>query len=733
MKINEIIGKAKSEKRAALTEAESKVILAKYGIPVVNERVALTAVDAAEIATELGYPVVLKGLGSKLTHKTERGLVALNLKCQTEVLEKAKFIGLAAGEDLEGYLVQPMVQGRREFVAGMFCDPDFGPVVMFGLGGVFTEALEDVVFRVAPISEAQADALLDEVRSSKLLGAFRGEPPANRRKIIEIILGLSRLAMEYPDIVEVDINPLVIDAKGEIVAVDALIILGMRNERTSMPQPANPQDIINMFSPRSVAFIGASNHVEKWGYRLLAHTVAGEFPGEIYLINPRLDEIAGRKVYKSVLDVPAKIDLAIVTIPATEVLGLIPQLKEKKIKYMVLITAGFAEVGGEGIQLERDLVRAASDAGILFIGPNMMGISNPHTKLFSSWTSSRPKPGSIGLVSQSGNLGTQFMLAAEKANIGLRLFCGTGNEAMVSIDDFLSAFEMDDITETVVLYVEGVKNGRRFLQLAERVSRNKPVILLKGGRTEAGNSAASSHTGALASNIRVFNAACKQAGVILARHPTDLLDYSTAFSSLPLPMGNRVGLLTVGGGWGVVATDGCAESGLAIPQLSADIISRIDKVLPSYWSHGNPIDTVATLDLSILTKLVEILAQWDECDAVIHLGVVGMSVFAESFRNASIKMNPKAQETLLPKKEAIEAILDMEIEFIKHTVRLMEEYKKPILGSGNLDGHNGKAVLDVNESKFKGVTFPTPGQAVNALAGMVQYGKWLKREQIETK
>jgi acyl-CoA synthetase (NDP forming) len=326
------------------------------------------------------------------------------------------------------------------------------------------------------------------------------------------------------------------------------------------------------------------------------------------------------------------------------------------------------------------------------------------------------------------SIGTQLITFAEKENIGLRAFFGSGNGAMITIEDYLGAFEVDEKTKTVVLYVEGVKDGRRFLQQAERVSRKKPVVLLKGGRTQAGNTAAASHTGAMASNVRVFNAACRQAGIILARHPIDLLDFSAAFSSLPLPQGNRVALVTLGGGWGVVASDQCSESGLAIPPLSADIIRRIDEFLPAYWNRGNPVDLVAEIDFDIATKVVEMLAEWDGCDAVIHLGMIGVQSLTAAFGKTCVKMEPYLQDMFAQR------LADMDKNekiYIEHTIRMMEKYRKPILGVALLDDQGKQAVTDIDGSEFKGVSFPTPERAVNALAAMVSYGKWLKQEGIQ--
>jgi acyl-CoA synthetase (NDP forming) len=722
-----LIDRAKTEKRSALTEAESKQILAGYGIPAVQETVALNQDDIVEAAETFGYPVVLKGLGSKLTHKTERGLVRLNLSSRQAVLEAANEIGRSAGDDLEGYLVQPMIRGRREFVAGLFCDAQFGPVVMFGLGGVFTEALDDVVFRVAPVSEPQAEAMLDELHSAKLLGPFRGEAPIDRGKIIDVIMGLSQLAIECPDIVEVDVNPLVADAFGELTAVDALVITGKRNEKKLERPLVDPKDIFKITSPRSIAFVGVSTNITKWGYRILATNHAGGYEGEVYLVNTNGKDIAGRKVYKSLLDIPGKVDLAVVTIPASKVKALIPVMKEKGIRYMLLISSGFAETGKEGVQLQKELVEAAEGAGILIIGPNTMGILNPHKKLYCMGSAVWPKAGSVGLLSQSGNLGWQLMSFANKENIGMRVFCGSGNEAMITVEDYMGAFEVDELSKTVILYLESVKDGRRFLERAGRVSRKKPVILLKGGRTAAGNTAAASHTGAMASNIRVLNAACRQAGIILARQPMDLLDLSAVFSSLPLPRGNRIAIITVGGGWGVVAADECAEVGLKLAPLSTDIIQRIDEILPPYWSRHNPIDLVGEINFKAATKIIEMVAQWDGCDAIIHLGIVGLQFPMDNLGKAYLQMEPHLQDVLARNRVNLEK---MDKGYFEHTAGLMEKYRKPILGVRLAEGDKNEVIIDIPGSEFNAVSFPSPERAVYSLAAMVKYGKWLRREGV---
>ncbi|TSA46627.1 MAG: CoA-binding protein, partial [Deltaproteobacteria bacterium] len=380
-----------------------------------------------------------------------------------------------------------------------------------------------------------------------------------------------------------------------------------------------------------------------------------------------------------------------------------------------------------GRRLEEELVRQARDAGILLLGPNPRGICTPHDALFCCGSNVLPKPGTTTLVSQSGNLGVQLLGFAEHEGIGIRAFCGSGNEAMITIEDYMEAFEIDELTRTVVLYLESVKNGRRFFESARRVGRKKPVVLLKGGRTRAGNRAAASHTGALASNLRVFHAAARQAGIVVAEQPMDLLDLSAAFSSLPLPRGNRVGLMTLGGGWGVVASDLCVENDLTIPDLPPDLISRIDELLPPYWSRSNPVDLVGKFDPRIAMRVMEELVKWEVCDSVLHLGIIGRMASVKQMIRSIQEVDPVMDRKFL---DAIPgALVEFENRFTIHMVHLMEKSGKPILGVNLLPEENARTIMDVEGSPYKGVSFLTPERAVKALARMNTYRQWREREE----
>lgn len=709
----------KTNKKSALTEIESKQILIKYNIPVIDEKKALSSDEAALAASDLGFPVVLKGFGSSFLHKTEMGLVHLNLKDSEEVKNAALAIQKNAGDGLEGFLVQPQLQGKREFVAGMFRDPHFGPVIMFGIGGVFTEAFSDVSFRIAPVTENDAERMLEEIRAKVLLNEFRGEKAVNRGQIVKTITGLSRLALEQPQIAEIDINPLIALKDGNIRAVDALIILGPDGMKKEFLPPIPANEIGSVFYPKSIAFVGASAQMGKWGHTLFTLTISGGYKGEIFLVNPKGGNIANRHVYKSVTEIPGKVDLAVVTIPASGVIKLLPDFKTKNIKNMVLITSGFGETGAKGKELEKELVKAAQDAGILILGPNTMGICNPHINLYCTGSHVRPRPGATAVVAQSGNMGTQLLSFAEQQDIGIRAFCGSGNEAMITIEDYIEAFETDDLTRTVMLYVESVKNGRRFFESAERVGRKKPIVLLKGGRSAAGNRAAASHTGAMTSDSRVFNAVCRQAGIVMVEQPMDLLDLSAAFSSLPLPKGNRAAILTLGGGWGVVTSDLCSQYGLEVSELSSDMIELMDKILPPYWSRSNPVDIVGENDPSIPMTIIEELLKWDGCDAVINLGILGRRILLKRLVDSILDADPTYSPEFL--ESVNKRLSDFDENYIRHIATLMEKYNKPVFGVGLLTDEKDKTVYRVSGCTFKGVFYPSPERAVKAFAKMYEY------------
>ncbi len=722
--IQELISARLLSSSKSITENEAKKIFKLFHIPVVEEKKETNINRVLDACGKIGFPVVLKGMGQNILHKTESGLVRVGLSSADQVRDAVGQMKTSAKDDIEAFLIQPLVSGKREFVAGMFKDPQFGPVIVFGLGGVLTEALKDIVFKIAPLNDVDMDDMFEQLSSKTLLNAFRGEKKVNKTAIKTILKGLSDIAKAFPDIKEIDINPLIIQPDGSPVAVDGLIVLERAREEKQKSSDIDLKKLASCYYPKSIAFIGASATPGKWGHMLLTNTLSREFKGKVYLVNPKGGKITGRHVYKTITEIEEDVELAVVTIPADHVIDLIPDLKKKHVKGILLITSGFREVGGVGVTLEEKLVKAAKDAGILILGPNTMGVCNPHIDFYCCAAHAYPLPGSTTLVSQSGNMGTQLLAFAEQQDIGIRAFSGSGNEAMVTIEDYMESFEIDDLTRTVVLYIESVKDGSRFFKSASRVSMQKPVVVLKGGRTRMGVRAASSHTGAMASDTKVFDAACRQAGIIQVDQPMELLDLSAVFSSLPLPKGNRVAIMTLGGGWGVITTDLCAEYGLKIPKLSEGIIERLNRILPPFWSHGNPVDIVGENDPDIPKTCLEELLKWDGCDAVIHLGIHGKRVLVNSMIESVCKTDPDIDKAAAQVFK--ESILQFEEAYTQYVVKLTHKYEKPVLGVSLLTDEISKTLYRVDGYEYKSVFFPSPERAVKALWGMCQYNAWRK-------
>jgi len=346
----------------------------------------------------------------------------------------------------------------------------------------------------------------------------------------------------------------------------------------------------NFFNPKSIAVIGASKTPGKVGHDILKNIIQYGYDGEVYPINPAADEILGRKAYPSLQDVPDKIDLAVVVIPSKNVLEVIGQCGEKNIDSAIIITAGFKESGLEGAKLETELINKAKEAGVRFIGPNCLGMIDTHSKVNASFAAGMPEKGGIGFFSQSGALCLAVLDRALPDKIGFSKFISMGNKADISDTDIMLALAEDEHTKVILGYIEGVGDGRKFMDVATQVSKKKPVIILKSGITSSGAKAASSHTGALAGREAAFDAAFKQSGVIRAHTINELFNYALAFANQPLPQGPNVAIITNSGGPGILAADACDKSDLKLAPPHKEIVDELRTFLPPVASFYNPVD-----------------------------------------------------------------------------------------------------------------------------------------------
>ena len=632
----DVINMALSEGRTTLTEAEAKNILKGYGIPVVNETIVQNIEDAVSAARTIGFPVVLKALGAKLTHKTEQGLVRLNLRDGDEVYRAAREIELTAASDLEGFLLQPMISGHREFVAGFIRDPQFGPVVMFGLGGVFTEALRDVTFRIAPFDEKEAGRMLEEIRSAGLLGAFRGEAPADREAVIRSLLGLSDLAMEHPEIVEADINPLIIGPNGAVTAVDALLILsGDSSTDVDISLGESPEDpksfLDSMLTPKSIAVIGAPRSQEDIWTNILGSIIRYGYIGKIYPINPMAEEINGLKAYPSLASLPERADLVIICVSAPRVPDALRDCVSSGHRNVHIFSAGFKETGEpEGIRLHQEIEAIAEKGGLHVMGPNCMGVHNPKM-LMSTWevTDMAPKQsGPVVFVSQSGGHAGDFIVHASRSGIYFNKAVSYGNALTLDCTDFIPYLADDEETKIICLYLEGIKDGRKLLRQVKQINRVKPVILMKGGLTKSGARAVASHTGSMSGGEQIWETFFRQTGAVKVHTLEDMVDVVQAFLHLGAPKGRGVGVICTGGGIGVSAADCFDRFGLELPPLAEETRTALTEFIPAAGNMTrNPIDFGrAFRDPVLLEKVMQIVSSDPSIDSVVlslHLDWLG--------------------------------------------------------------------------------------------------------------
>jgi len=625
--IQEQLARYRQEGHGAMDEAESKQLLARYGVPVVTEAAAADPDEAAALAEDMGFPVVLKALGRRLIHKTEQDLVRVNLQRPDQVRRAFEAVRAGAGADWEACLVQPMVEGRREFVAGLMRDAQFGPVVMFGLGGIFAEAIGDSVFRIAPFSEAQALAMTEELTASTLLDDFRGEAAADREELVRVLSGLSRLGAEHPEIREVDINPLIISAEGRVTAVDALVMLSEDDDSANPSEPSEQEgqaraDEINaaldqMAHPRSIAVVGAARAPTGGFPGMFACVRNFGFPGKLYPVNPKADEIDGIKAYPSLTALPEPVDLVIISVPGPRVPEALRDCTASGNKNIHIFSSGFQETGEpEGIRLHEEIKEIAEQGGLNIVGPNCMGFYVPESRLMT-WIAAAKESGPLAFITQSGGHAQDFTCyAASQLKLYFSKVISYGNALTLDSPDFLEYLGDDEKTRIIAMYMEGVKDGRRLFRLVKAVNRKKPIVMLKAGLTESGARTVASHTGSMAGGQKIWQAFFRQTGTVAVESLEEMAETAMALDRLPRWTGRNIAILGTGGGIGVAAADSCAKTGLHLSTFSTELLEQLREYIPPAGNMiRNPIDAhILLLKLELMGPVLELLAAQAEID-----------------------------------------------------------------------------------------------------------------------
>ena len=592
--VRNVLDKVKAEGRQALTAPEGKLLCDVYGIKVPQEGVAGNAEEAAKLASDMGFPVVMKIVSPDILHKTEAGGVIVGVKSAEDAQAAyEKIIANAkpykADAKITGVQVQQMLTGGQEVIIGAVTDGSFGKLVAFGLGGVLVEVLKDITFRLAPATRDDALSMLDGIQAAEMLKGVRGGDPVNRDALADMIVRVSQLVSDYPEISELDLNP-VFATKDGAIAADVRIVVDY-DQPAPRPRPSQ-EDIVTamnrIMKPKAVAVIGASAEDGKIGNSVMKNLINGGYKGDIYPIHPKADEILGFKAYRSVKDVAGTIDTAIFAIPAKFVAGALIECGEKKIPGAVLIPSGFAEAGAP--ELQEEIVKIGQKYNVRLMGPNIYGFYYTPANLCATFCTAYDVKGSAALSSQSGGIGMAIIGFSRSAKMGVSAIVGLGNKSDIDEDDLLAFFEQDDNTSIIAQHCEDLKDGRAFAEAAKRVSKKKPVVVLKAGRTSAGAKAASSHTGALAGNDKIYEDVFKQSGVIRARSLRQLLEFARGIPVLPTPKGENVVIITGAGGSGVLLSDSCVDNGLSLMSMPADLDAAFRKFIPTFGAAGNPVD-----------------------------------------------------------------------------------------------------------------------------------------------
>ena len=592
--VRRILDQAKASGRGALTAPEARGLCEAYGIAVPQEAVVTSAGDAGRVASSIGFPVVMKIVSPQILHKTEAGGVVVGVRNATDAEQAfANIVGNARRYDaratIEGVQIQQMLSGGQEVIIGAVTDPAFGKLVAFGLGGVLVEVLKDITFRLAPATREDALSMLDGIAAAQILKGVRGGAGVDREALASMIVKVSQLVTDFPEISELDLNP--VFATGQsATAADVRVVLDFK------PQPARyrpDQAIIvrqmnRIMKPDAVAVIGASAESGKIGNSVMKNLINGGYQGAIYPIHPTATEILGKKAYKSVSDVPGEIDVAVFCIPAKLVARALTEVGEKKIAGAVLIPSGFAETGN--VAGQEEVVAIGRKYGVRLMGPNIYGFYYTPKHLCATFCTAYDVQGGAALSSQSGGIGMAIVGFSRSAKMGVSAIVGVGNKSDIDEDDLLTFFEQDPNTQIICQHLEDLKDGRAFAEVAQRVSRKKPVVVLKAGRTSLGARAASSHTGALAGNDKIYDDVFRQAGVIRARSLRDMLDFARGVPLLPTPKGNNVVIITGAGGSGVLLSDACVDNQLQLMAMPPDLDAAFRKFIPPFGAAGNPVD-----------------------------------------------------------------------------------------------------------------------------------------------
>ncbi|WML30145.1 acetate--CoA ligase family protein [Neobacillus sp. OS1-32] len=690
---------------AFLMEHEGADLLRKYELPIARSTIAKSKEQACQIATEIGYPIVLKGMSREIIHKSDAGVVKVNLKNEDELTSAYDEIVKNAlknnpGADIAGVLVQEFVPKGMELIFGIKKDPTFGHQLVIGLGGIFVEIIKDFSMRMMPVSVDDVEEMLKELKSYQMIEGYRGKKGINKQLIYTICLSLNDLIEEHPEIEELDLNP-VIFTDNDAYICDVRILITKHKEKELVRKDLS--HLKQMINPQSIAVIGASTNEKKNGGRLFKYVVENGYKGKLFPINPGAKEVKGYKAYPSLLEVPDEVELACIIVAAKHVPDVMEECVAKGVKAAIIYSSGFAETGEEGKKLQEQILAIAKKGNILVLGPNSIGIASPNNNIYTAFGAALETkvkvPGNIGFVSQSGAMGSALLSRAWEQGAGFSRWISVANEADLTTSDFMEVLIEDELTKVITVFMEGIKNPKAFsLASARALKAKKPVLVYKTGRSSIGKRAVQSHTGSIAGDDAVYSFVFKKFGVLRINRIDEIIDVSRAFTVQPLPKGKRIGVITASGGACSIIADLCSEKGLEIPEL-VDTSEEIKKYIPPFGSAQNPVDVTAEVIAvpEMFKKVVENVMKDPNIDGIIVMLTTnadpGAFIIAQSL------------------------------------IEIFKENDKPlVIGRLGADNIAPQAMELYNKEKLP--VYPTPERVVSVMDYLVKYSEILKEKGI---
>jgi 3-hydroxypropionyl-CoA synthetase (ADP-forming) len=643
--------------KAATTVPEHQVkgIARDYGIAVPDGAMVETAQAAAAVAEKLDYPVVVKAVSENLLHKTEHQAVHLNLHSAEAVSNACKAIlgsFSERGQHPDGFLVEKMMPAGAEFIVGLQDDPHFGPVLMLGTGGIMVHLLDDVTFRVLPVTRQDVEGMIEEIKGKLLMRGFRGSPPLNEAAFVETLLAVAELGVDAAGLYEsVDFNPVIV-TETQSVAVDAKIILAREPAEGRLSAPAaHTQNIDKFFEPRTVALIGASTTPGKIGYVVADSLINHQFEGKVYPITRGRKRIFGLDSYEGLTELPEVVDLAVIVVGLALVPDILGQCRDLGIPAALIISGGGKELGGEQAELEKNIRDLAHEYGIRLIGPNCIGCFNA-TNRFDAFFQThermvRPKAGHAAFITQSGTYGCSFLEAFE--HIGVTRMISYGNRVDVDEADMIAYLAQDPETKVLAAYAEGMGDGRKFLQTAREVvsTHRKPLVVYKSGRTKRSAKAAQSHTGAYGGTYGIYRGAFKQAGILAVDSFEELVAVTKALALQPHAQGPGIAMISNGAGPMVNAIDLFGRYELEIAPTLPETIEKMAAQYPPFYISKNPVDVTGSATSADYLLAMECLLEDPTVDVIMNWFVFQDTPLDEGIVGAVASMNRKSHKPIL--------------------------------------------------------------------------------------